>query len=283
MPDRPGDLTHHGEVAALLERFDLAPDKGFGQNFLVDRSALDAIVAAAELTRDDRVVEVGPGLGVLTRELAARAGRVTAIELDARLLPALEATVGAAPHVEIAQGDALRWDFAALEPGAKLVANLPYNVATPVVMRALDARVFARLVFLVQREVGERMAAGAGDDAYGALSLRVAHQGAARVVRHVAPGSFFPPPKVTSSVVRIDPHPGAAPDPELFALIEAGFRHRRKTLAKNLSMAGAPKGAARDALAELGLDPRVRAERIDLAGFRALRDALGARDALPTS
>ena len=271
-------------MAAVLDRFGLRADKRFGQNFLVDRSALEAIVAAAELGPADTVLEVGPGLGVLTRELAARAGAVRSLELDERLLPVLAFTLQGLANVEVVAADALDYDFGVLPQRAKFVANLPYNIATPVVMRALAARTFERLVFLVQREVAERMTAGAGDPAYGALTLRLAIFGEAEIVRHVAPGCFEPAPKVTSSVVRIRPFAEVRVDPHLLGLIEAGFRHRRKTLAKNLQMAGVNRAATNRALEALGIDRRVRAEALDLAQMRHLLAALvDAGVAVPTA
>ncbi|MFO7546890.1 MAG: 16S rRNA (adenine(1518)-N(6)/adenine(1519)-N(6))-dimethyltransferase RsmA [Trueperaceae bacterium] len=275
-------LTARGRVGTLLRKHGLSADKGFGQNFLVDEAALRAIVAAADIEPGNAVFEVGPGLGVLTRALAERGAAVVTVELDRRLLPLLQETLAdvmaksGAGSVRLVHGDATTYDLETLPTGGLLVANLPYNVATAVVARALASRRFRRLVFLVQREVAERMVARPSAPAYGALSLLVAHYGRARIVRDVPPGAFLPPPKVTSSVVRIDVDEGAAPDPELFALIHQGFAHRRKTLLRNLVYAGYGKDVAADALARLGLDPRVRAEALDLVNFRQLRDVLGA-------
>ncbi len=257
-------------VRALLARHGLAADKGFGQNFLVDDSALRAIVAAADLGPEDETWEVGPGLGTLTRELAARSRRTVAIELDARLAPVLAETLAPWPHVEVRHADALRFDFGEATGGAVFVANLPYNVATAVLSRVLASGRFRRVVALVQREVGERLVASPGGRAYGSLSLWVAHHGRARVVRHVPPGAFEPPPKVTSSIVRIDVDPDVVPDPVTFALIRDAFRHRRKTLKANLRAAGFGVEEAAAALEALDLDPRVRAEVLDLATFRRL-------------
>lgn len=263
-------LTAPSQVSALLRRHGLTPDKGFSQNYLVDASVLQAIVAAADIAPGDTVFEVGPGLGVLTRELAKRAARVVSVELDRRLLDVLGETLAGADNVEVVQDDAARFDMAALEPGSLLVSNLPYSVATTVVTRALESGRFRRMVFLVQREVADRLTAAPGSSAYGSLSLLVAHFGHARRVRHVAPGAFLPAPKVTSTVVRVEVEEGVAPDPELFAFIRSGFAHRRKTLAKNLAMAGLNRERVREKLTQLGLDPRVRAEALDLASFRAL-------------
>ncbi len=274
---RGRSLTSPSRIADLLQRHGLTPDKGFGQNFLVDASALAAIVEAAAIAPSDVVFEVGPGLGTLTVELAARARRVVSVELDRRLAPALAETLDGLDNVELVQGDAARFEFATLPQGSLLVANLPYNVATAVLTRALESGRFARMVFLVQREVAERLTAEPATPAFGALTLLVGHFGRARRVRHVPPGAFLPPPKVTSSVVRIDVRPEVGPDPALFELIRQGFAHRRKTLAKNLTMAGYPREAVLDALDRLGLDRRVRAEALDLEAFRALLGLVQAR------
>ncbi len=264
----------------VLERHGLEARKSFGQNFLVDQAALRAIVAAAEVAPGDPVLEVGPGLGVLTAALLAAGAMVTSVELDARLLPHLreefadELAVAGPGGLTLVHGDAMTFDLGRMPARAKLVANLPYNVATPVVARALESGRFSRLVFLVQREVAERLAAAPGSSAYGALSLLVSHFGRARVVRTVPPGAFLPPPKVTSAVVRIDTDPAATPDPELFRLVHQAFAHRRKTLVKNLVLAGHERGVAEAALAGLGLQPLVRAEALDLATLRALADRL---------
>lgn len=273
---RRNPLTARAHVVELLRRHGLGPDKGFGQNFLVDPAALRTIVDAAEVGPRDTVLEVGPGLGVLTRELAARAARVVAVELDERLLPVLRETLAGAGEVEVVREDAVRFDYAASLPAhALLVANLPYNVATAVLARALASGRFDRMVVLVQREVAERLAAGPGEAAYGALSLLMAHHGRVRIVRHVPPGAFLPAPKVTSSVVRIDVDEHGPLPRALHDLIHVGFAHRRKTLLKNLHLAGYGRQDAAEALADLGLDPRVRAEALDLATFARLLERLG--------
>ena len=257
-----------------MTRYGLRADKGFGQNFLVDAHALLDIVGAAELTRADTVLEIGPGLGTLTRELAGRAGRVVSVELDTKLLPVLSETLAGLENVELMHGDGLTFDLTQLPESSLLVANLPYNVGTPILVRALSAGRFKRLVFLVQKEVADRLKAAPGTPAYGALSLVVAHFGSAKTVREVKPGSFAPPPEVTSSVVRIEVKPGTKADPQLFRLIHQGFAHRRKTLKKNLLMAGYPASLVGEALAAAGLDPRVRAEALGLETFDTLHKIL---------
>lgn len=261
-------------VRDLLRDYGLRADKAFGQNFLVDGNVLRSVVEAAEIGAEDTVLEVGPGLGVLTRELAGRAERVVSVELDERLLAPLSQTLGSYGNVEIVHGDGLLFNLSSLPEGSLLVANLPYNVATPLVVRALESGRFRRLVFLVQKEVAQRLAAEPGDEGFGALSLKIAHYGRAHVLRHIKPGAFFPPPEVTSSLVRLEILPGVEADPKTFALIEAGFRHRRKTLQKNLLMAGYSRERVERALEVLELDPRIRAEALDLAAFRLLAHAL---------
>ena len=257
----------------LLTRYGLRADKSFGQNFLVDRNALQAIVEAASLSPDNTVLEIGPGLGVLTRELALRAKEVVSVELDARLLPALKETLAETSNVALIHGDGLTFDLQTLPQGSLLVANLPYNVATPILVRALESGRFKRLVFLVQKEVAQRLRAAPGGGAYGALSLIVAHFAKAEIIRDVKPSAFFPPPEVTSSVVRLEVT-NTARDPELFSLIHHAFRHRRKTLKKNLLMAGFEKARVDAALEALTLDPRTRAEALDISQFTALHRAL---------
>ncbi len=271
---RQAPLTAPSRVAALLKRHGLTPDRGFSQNFLVDAGALAVIVDAAEVQPTDTVFEVGPGLGVLTRELASRAARVVSVELDRRLQGVLAETLSGLGSVELVFGDAARYDFASLPEGTLLVANLPYGVATAVVTRALASRRFRRLVFLVQREVADRLTAAPGTPAYGSLTLLVRHFGRAASLRRVPPGAFLPAPKVTSAVVRIDVDRAARPDPELFRFIRLGFAHRRKTLAKNLALAGFDREAVNRALAELGLDGRVRAEALELTSFERLLASL---------
>ncbi len=263
-------LTNPRRIRDLLGRYNLRADKGFGQNFLTEPAVLGAIIGAANLTREDTVLEVGPGLGVLTTELVTRAGWVTSVELDARLLPALAETLGSPENLTLVHGDGLEFDLSTLPAGSLLVANLPYNVGTPIVVRALESGRFRRLVFLVQKEVAQRLTAAPGTPAYGALSLIVAHFGHATRVRDVPPSAFLPPPSVTSSVVRIETFPDKRPDPGLFKLIHQGFAHRRKTLKKNLLMAAYPAAAVETALGAAGLDPRIRAEALALETFATL-------------
>lgn len=255
-------------VRALLERYGLRADKAFGQNFLIDGNVLDSIVEVAAIEPADTVLEIGPGLGVLTRRLAQKAERVVSVELDARLLPLLRETL-TQDNITLVEGDGLSYDFEQLPPGSLFAANLPYNVGTPILLRALESGHFKRLIVMLQKEVAERLSAEPGSSSYGALSLVVKAYGEARRVRDVKPSAFMPAPEVTSSVVRIDTH-GRAPIEGLIPFIHTAFRHRRKTLKKNLVMSGVPRATVDEALALLGLDPKLRAETLSLGSFEAL-------------
>ena len=264
------DLSSLRQVRDVLSTYDLAADKAFGQNFLVDRNVLQIIVETADISANDHVLEIGPGLGVLSLELAKRAAHVTAVELDERLLPLLKETFGDIATLNLVHADGLKFGLEQLPKSSLLVANLPYNVATPMIVRALEATRFKRLVFLVQKEVAERLTATPGSKAYGALSLVIRHFGAAERIKDVKPGSFYPPPEVTSSIVRIDVDETALPNPELFDFIHTSFRHRRKTLKKNLEMAGYKRSSIINTLETLHLDAKVRAEALALETFQAL-------------
>lgn len=267
-------LASSSHVRTLLEHYQLRPDKAFGQNFLVDAHALEQIVKAALVSPDDTVLEIGPGLGVLTRELASRANHVTTVELDKRLLPVLEETLAEFSNLSLVHADGLTFDLTTLPVGSLLVANLPYNVGTAILVRALESSRFKRLVFLVQKEVAERLTASPGTKSYGALSLVVKYFGSAKRLADVKPSSFFPAPEVTSSIVRIETDTSIQANPELFDFIHTAFRHRRKTLKKNLTMAGFEGNKVMEVLEALGLRPDIRAEALSLEHFRELYSRL---------
>lgn len=258
-------------VLNLLKAHGLQIKRTLGQNFLVEEAYLKRIVQAAK-PFSSRVYEVGPGLGLLTRALLEAGAEVVAIEKDLSLKPALEAYLEGLNPTLLFQ-DALLFPWEEVPHGSLLVANLPYNIATVLVSRLLQTGRFARLVFLVQKEVAERMVAAPGTPAYGVLSLRVAHHAKAEKLFDLPPGAFFPPPKVKSSLVRLTPFP-TPDDPALFKLIEDAFRTRRKTLKNALLQAGYPRARLEEALKELGLPETVRAEALDLKAFQALKSAL---------
>ena len=252
------------DVRRLLDTYGLAPSRARGQNFVVDPNTVRRIARLAGVGPGDRVVEIGAGLGSLTLALAETGAEVTAIEVDSRLVPALRSVVEPV-GVTVVEGDALRLDWPSLLGTERwiLVANLPYNVATPLVADLLDeVPAIARMLVMVQREVAERLAAGAGDDAYGAVSVKVAYWATAKVVGRVPATVFHPVPKVESALVRIDrrPAPAVGPDvdPEwLFRLVRAGFGQRRKMLRRSLA-----ELVPAEAFVAAGIRPEARAEEL---------------------
>jgi 16S rRNA (adenine1518-N6/adenine1519-N6)-dimethyltransferase len=267
------------DVRSLLAEHGLHPSRALGQNFLVDPNTARRIARLADVGDGDRVLEIGPGLGSLTLALAATGAEVRALELDRHLLPALESVVGDAPGVTVEQGDALEYDFACRldrgpdDRGWVCVSNLPYNIATTVVLRLLDeALLVERLLVMVQREVGERLAAAPGSRTYGAVSVRVAYHAEARVVGAVPPTVFLPRPKVDSVLVRIDRRPAPAvtvDDPDaMFGLVRAGFAQRRKMLRRSLR--GMLGDRVDTVLAGAGIDPTLRAEALGIEAWAAL-------------
>ncbi len=280
-----GSLATPEATRSILRRFGIRPSKRWGQHFLVSQRALDRILDSAALTPRDSVLEVGAGLGTLTVALAERAGCVTAIEVDRRLLPALAAAAAPHPNLRIVSGDVLDADLAALFGGPaasprKAVANLPYNIAAPVLLRLLDPGLgMVRLVVTVQREVAERLSASPGTAAYGRLSVAVRYRAIPRIVARIPPGAFLPPPEVESAVVELVPlarPPVAVRDEaEFFRIVAAGFGHRRKTLANALTHGlGADGREILAACAAAGVNPRARAETLGLEEFAALARAL---------
>ncbi|MBI5210429.1 MAG: ribosomal RNA small subunit methyltransferase A [Elusimicrobia bacterium] len=249
-----------------------------GQHFLVDASVRDAILAAASLSPEDAVVEIGPGRGFLTRELARRS-RLTAVEMDERLAEALGREP--APGFRLVRSDFLKVDLAQLgPPPLKFVANLPYAVATPILQRLLSWDCWSLAVLMFQREVAERILAGPGSRDYGVLTLSVAIKAEARLVAAAPPGSFSPPPRVHSAVVRLDrrARPRLSPEDErpFFKVVRAAFRERRKTAANSLGSAlGIGRGAAAASLERCGVPAGARAEDIPLEAFVALARELG--------
>lgn len=265
------------EVLDLLARHQLHPSRALGQNFVADANTVRRVARLAGIGPGQRVVEVGAGLGSLTLALAETGANVTAIEIDPRLVPVLR-SVAEPAGVRVVEADAMTLDWSALlgagegSGGWVLVANLPYNVATPLVARLLDeVPAIARMVVMVQREVGERLAAGVGDPAYGAVSVKVAYWAMAAVVGRVPSTVFVPRPKVESVLVSIDRRPSPAVDPgivapeRLFALVRAGFGQRRKMLRRSLA-------GLVDAAVFEGADirPEARAEDLDVVAWGRL-------------
>ncbi|RIH82981.1 16S rRNA (adenine(1518)-N(6)/adenine(1519)-N(6))-dimethyltransferase RsmA [Calidithermus roseus] len=266
------NLTSLSTVRELLERHGLRADRRFGQNFLIDAHYLRRIVEAVGFAPGETVWEVGPGLGTLTRALALGGARVVSLEMDRRLEPVHAETL-AGLEVRVIWADALKFDWTQVPPGSLFAANLPYNVATPIITDLLRSGRFRRIVVLVQKEVAQRMVAQPGSPSYSVLSLRVQHHAKAKKLFDLPPGVFYPAPKVTSSLIRLDPEP-IPDDPELFRLIEAAFSQRRKTLRNALLSRGYPEARVETALERLSLSPQVRGEALSLEQFRALEGLL---------
>jgi 16S rRNA (adenine1518-N6/adenine1519-N6)-dimethyltransferase len=269
------------QVRDLLAEHGLSPSRALGQNFVADPNTVRRIVRLAGVGPGDRVVEVGPGLGSLTLALAEAGAEVTAVELDRHLLPVLRSIVEPV-GVRVVEGDAMSLDWDEVLGGEvdggpddrwALVANLPYNVATPLVLDVL-ARVPAidRMLVMVQREVGERLAAGPGSKAYGVPSVKVAYRAEAEVVGRVPPTVFVPQPRVESALVRLRrlPEPPVDADPDLlFRLVEAGFGQRRKMLRRSLASLVEPSAFER-----AGVRPEARAEELGLDAWARLANAV---------
>jgi 16S rRNA (adenine1518-N6/adenine1519-N6)-dimethyltransferase len=280
-----------------LDRF--RASKRWGQNFLVNQRAADTIIVAFRPMPDDLVLEVGPGRGVLTQRLAGRVARLVAVEIDPDLAVPLRQELRATPSIEIVEADVLELDLTALLRGlgatparrARVIANLPYSIATTVILRLIDERaLLADLLVLVQREVAERIASPPGRKSYGGLSILCQARARVEILLRLRPGSFRPVPKVDSELVRLTlPAPGdGTPGTEgiassaLETLLRTAFAQRRKTLLNNLvrliGPGGSPigAGAAADLIRRAGLDPRARPEEIPVEGFLALLRALRA-------
>jgi 16S rRNA (adenine1518-N6/adenine1519-N6)-dimethyltransferase len=278
------------DVRALLKQWNLQPSKGLGQNFITDQAALDKIVAAAELTSDDIVLEVGAGLGTLTRRLARKAGHVVAVELDQRLMPVLQSVLPDLDNVTLIQGDILALDPATLvnatsaqHPASsiqyKVVANLPYYITSAVLRHLLEASLKPqRLVLTVQREVAERIVAQPGQMSL--LAVSVQFYGRPRRLFRIKPGSFFPSPSIESAVVRVDLHatpPVRVEDTGVFfRVVRAGFAQRRKQLRNALAAGlGRSPGEVAAELTMAGVDPRRRAQTLSLEEWGRVTRALG--------
>ena len=278
------DLSDPAELRAILDRHDVRAATGIGQHFLVDRAALAAIVDAARIAADDDVLEIGPGPGVLTAALADRARSVTAVEIDERMVAVLGDVLGERDNVHVIRADALDVDLYALGERAptRIVANLPYQITSPLLMKLLsDPRRPALMVVLVQEEVARRIVAQPGEARErGFLSVFVQSFATPSIVRRVPARSFRPPPRVDSAVVALEPHsaPAFAPlDQQRFlGLVSNAFRHRRKQLRAALGFeAAVARDQADAALRAAGIDPARRPEELSVAEWIALAKALG--------
>ncbi|GAB6138909.1 16S rRNA (adenine(1518)-N(6)/adenine(1519)-N(6))-dimethyltransferase RsmA [Halanaerobaculum tunisiense] len=277
-------IAKPSQTKEILNKHNLNLKKSLGQNLLVNSSILNEIVRVADIDEEDTVVEIGPGIGSLTAQLADQAGQVIAVELDERLIPVLEDTLAGYNNIDVVQGDALEVDFDQLAgTGYKVVANLPYYITTPIIMRLLEED-FAveNLVVMVQKEVAERMVATPEDGKdYGTLSIGVQYHTRGNIAFTVPPTAFLPQPKVHSAVVSLEklnqPRVDVIDEEFFFQVVKAGFQQRRKTIRNSLSKA-ANIDLSRDlvdqALEKVGIDSMRRGEKLSVEQFGQLSDAL---------
>ena len=270
------------KTAELVKKYNFKFSKSLGQNFLVDDSVPRDIVAGAEVCKEDLVIEIGPGVGTLTAQLLNEAKRVVAIELDDTLIPILTEELGDHPNFQLIHNDALKVNFNEIigdEKSVKLVANLPYYVTTPIIVKLLKENYnFKSLTIMIQKEVAERMNAEPNCKDYGALSLLVQYYCKTSIVRRVPPQCFIPRPKVDSIVIRLDrlekPRVEVKDEKLLFEVIRGSFNMRRKTLWNGVKSIGLPKEKLELAFENSGIDQKRRGETLTLEEFAALADAM---------
>lgn len=280
-------LDSIGGTVAVLDKYKFNFQKRFGQNFLIDAHILDKIVTGAGVSKEDCVLEIGPGIGTMTQYLAERAGKVVTVEIDKALIPILEDTLSSYDNVTVINDDILKVDINSIveqyndNKPIKVVANLPYYITTPIIMGLFEAKVpIESITVMVQKEVAERMQEGPGTKDYGALSLAVQYYSSPEVIATVSPDCFIPRPNVGSAVIRLVKHKEPrveTKDPEyMFKIIRAAFNQRRKTLANALSNGGVgvTREQVTDALQKMGLSETIRGERLTLEEFAALADIL---------
>ena len=273
------------KTAELVKKYNFKFSKSLGQNFLVDDSVPRDIVSGADVNKEDLAIEIGPGVGTLTAQLLKTAKRVVAIELDNDLIPILEQELGGNPNFTLIHNDALKVDFNEIigdEQSVKLVANLPYYVTTPIIVKLLKEKYnFKSLTIMIQKEVAERMAAEPGNKDYGALSLLVQYYCNTEIVRKVPPACFIPRPKVDSIVIRLEkldnPRVEVQNEKLFFDIIRNAFNMRRKTLWNGVKNIGLPKEKLEEAFSEANVDPKRRGETLSIEEFAALADAIYSR------
>ena len=283
------NLGNPQETIAVLQRYGFNFQKKYGQNFLIDTHVLDKIIGAAEIGRDDFVLEIGPGIGTMTQYLAEAAREVVAVEIDTKLIPILEDTLKEYDNVTVLNEDILKVDIRKIAEEKnggkpiKVVANLPYYITTPIIMGLFESEVpLDSNAVMVQKEVADRMQVGPGTKDYGALSLAVQYYAEPYIVANVPPNCFIPRPAVGSAVIRIiryQEKPVKVNDSAfMFKIIRASFNQRRKTLQNGLynsSELRIPKEKTVAALEEMGLTPTIRGEKLSLEEFAKLSDILG--------
>jgi 16S rRNA (adenine1518-N6/adenine1519-N6)-dimethyltransferase len=266
----------------LVKKYNFKFTKSLGQNFLVDDSVLEDIVNGAEVTEEDVVIEIGPGVGTLTAQLLRRAKKVIAIELDDELVPILQNELGENPNFQLIHKDALKVDFNELignEKSVKLVANLPYYVTTPIIVRLLNEGYnFKSLTVMIQKEVAERINSEPNCKEYGSISVLVQYYCDTNIIRYVSPNCFIPRPKVESIVIRLDrlekPRVEVKSEKLFFDVVRSSFNMRRKTLWNAVKSIGLPKENMERAFENSGIDQKRRGETLSIKEFAALSDSI---------
>lgn len=282
------DLGNPTKTTEILKKYQFHFQKRYGQNFLIDSHILEKIVQASDITKEDFVLEIGPGIGTMTQYLAEAAGWVTAVEIDKTLIPVLQDTLSAYQNVTVINADILKLDLHALvkeknnNNPIKIVANLPYYITTPIIMGLFESHIpLKSIIIMVQKEVADRMQAGPGTKDYGALSLAVQYYARPEILFTVSPGCFMPRPNVGSAVIRlvryVDNPVSVRDEAHMFSLIRAAFGQRRKTLVNGLANAGnlqITKEQTLHALEEMHLDASVRGEALTLSQFAMLSNII---------
>jgi 16S rRNA (adenine1518-N6/adenine1519-N6)-dimethyltransferase len=285
---RMANLGIPQNTIAVLQKYNFSFQKKFGQNFLIDTTVLERIINAADITKEDCVLEIGPGIGTMTQYLAESAREVVAVEIDKALIPILEDTLSEYENVTIINEDILKMDIAGLAEEKnsgkpiKVVANLPYYITTPIIMGLFESHVpLKNITIMVQKEVADRMKVGPGTKDYGALSLAVQFYAKPEIVANVPPNCFIPRPNVGSAVIRLTRHEAPPVEVEdekkMFALIRASFNQRRKTLVNGLTNApnlNLTKEHVAQTLEKMGLPATIRGEALTLEQFAALSNML---------
>ena len=282
-------LGNTRNTAEIIGKYQFHFQKKYGQNFLIDSNILDKIIESAQLTKDDCVLEIGPGIGTMTQYLAEQAGEVVAVEIDKNLIPILEDTLSDYSNVTILNEDILKVDISKIvvernggKP-IKVVANLPYYITTPIIMALFESHVpLLSVTIMVQKEMADRMQVGPGTKDYGALSLAVQYYAKPEIITRVPASCFMPKPNVDSTVIRLTRYEKPPVEVEdeayLFAVIRASFNQRRKTLVNGLANAGnlgVNRQVVEETLDEMGLSRQIRGETLDLKQFTDLSNRLG--------
>lgn len=270
------------ETKSILNKYHLRANKKLGQNFLINEEIIKEIVQKAEITKDDVVIEIGPGIGSLTNELLANAKKVIAIELDANMVDILKSRFGIFNNLEIIYGDVLKTDINEVikdEKNVKVVANLPYYITTPIIMKLLEDKLNLKsITVMVQKEVGERICSSYKDKEYGAITISVQYYTSPSIIIDVPKENFLPSPEVDSCVIRLDvldkPRVKVKDEKLFFRLIKGAFSQRRKTISNSLTCVGKSKIEIEKILDDLNIDKKLRAENLSIQQYAKIADSI---------